>query len=1238
MNFLSHILRYLNPIRQLSSSLRFIAPLLTVLGLATSCTDDIPSDRIDVDEDFSGITLMIPDALAAAEYGATRSDEFVNTRAYDKSRETNFNTLYIVAIEETNEGEMLHTYFKTQYDSYDASTGYRLYKIALNPGKYKFYVVANLNRYLFTDDGLDTTFPSQGTSERNIRNLIINFVPQTPLEPGFLPMACLHENIKVDSPDESAKVGNPDNLIDIQKGNPKKIYADLEYLCSKVRYTILFDRSKSSFGANDIIDVQIDGSSLAPFATNLRHRTPLDPTMQLNDVLNVNDDISAMADAYPSYFILDNTGNLASWNIPLARHIYGTNFDFYEDVSSDSEITRALDQIYQNPWSASKGSWTGETFLNKRAWQGIAYFPENFVSDEKDRSTLLTKLALPYRFNGEEGAESPRQILLDFDNQNSQYGLKRAKSYDVYVVIKNPDPADMVVKVVINDWTLQQLTYQLHGPYELIVDKTYVESLSMIQDAYIWFKSDIPPEEIGFSSPWVSINNNVDDESSRRPIFVGEVVKNSDGSYLTNEEGYHQLRVGFNLEVPYRILHSLGSYGEGKEYDKSDISFFHIIAGNLQKRIDILNLDLDPYLEVTPQTIIVDTRELYTSGYDNFSYPISFETNVDITDGVTLQILDPSTLLSTGLGDGDFKVSKPSFVSGSASPYNVSVKEGTLNLNIRNIITGNPFWNKNNDYTLTFILTVPADINGGDPIVIEKTVTIKVRPFSGTYVIHFRDNTKHWHDTHIYVYQDLTLPSDLTSKEPGTDGYDPDELHPYAGKIVGFIEDNPSSGKQWNAAVQYVFSNNCSFRGWKGYGGPDINNPWEESSWTHTPPTEDGSTYGFVMFGQPNGNFWNYSYAYNITYGIAENQDRKKRYNYEVNFNGDHQNSLDHWGCRRCQLMAPDYNDGNDDHFYTGISMEKEEDGWWKYTLTGVAQPGRTMIIFANHHAPWEKSEGDYTAEDNRWPGDYESGLPLFDFEDNEGWFLFDGNTTNSDQKFTDDKPSNIIPLSFNGTYSNNLTLEILLPSGITVNSIEIGHQYKYTGDEFGYYDESKFDNQYYSDQKYNNGITYSDGKATFTFSNPNAIGFDNIVAKVNFSNGSDKTYYLSPKNFIKSGNGYITAKPLYTEFNSQIELFVKWNDHVTKDYKPGNNGSSYVMVDYGGNSNERVSYSPTENEYGNYKYVTFSTQTPTSNKDQLIFRLPADNNYSKNLKVEDLTKYYIPRHGYYLINVHKLP
>lgn len=1325
MSFFSNINKLFMP-KTVLRSLKLFAVLGAMCTLF-ACTDDLHLNNGVIEgEDFTGITLYIPDVEAAAEYGATRGDGNGKTRAYDTSKESNFNTLYIVAIEEKEGSEVLHTFYKSQYDRIDGD--YKVYSIGLSPGDYKFYVVANLNRYLFTSSGADSTFPTEATSEEKIRSLILNFSSDIPLEPGFLPMACLHENIQVGntSTNTKEKVESVNSTIEITENNSKRIYADLNYLCAKVRYTILFDRSKApEFGSSDIIDMHRDVSTLAtPYATNLRHRTPINPDVKLEDRIEVSDSQentgspeaiagdSQTSMQNSSYFINDINNKEASWPIPLARYNYDVKindsndpFNFYDETQSDENIKAALDGLV--PWTT--GTWTAGEYLNKRAWQGITYLPENLITEKDSQSELFTILGFPYSFNSRPSDE-PKNMVLDWEHEdngnNHEYGIKRAKSYDVIALIKTPDPADMVVKVMVEDWTLQQLAYDLHGPYELIVENSIVPLVSMEEEATFWFRSDIDPMDIELVSPQVSVSQHVG--TDMQPLFVGGVMKDSKGDYILNENGDYMFHVALNTEIPYTIIDGLNRNGilytykdENNEettvkYVKEDISFFHIKAGSLLKRIEIKELNLDPYLKVTPQTIIIDTRERYTSGEDDPFFDILFETNVNPGhDGVSLTMTDVKAL-SGGIEDALFLTNPKNYRSLGNNTFDLTDQSGDFILNCFNIITGNEFWNKNSEFELKFTLTVQRE-GDTDPLIVEKTVVIKVRPFSGNFTIHFRDNTKPWMEPHIYIFQDLTLPNDMEVQNENGDWVP----YEYAGKIVGFVEDNPSSGWQWNAAVQYVFSNNLSFRGWYGnhrakkktdgtyesepgneYGGPQINDPWEKATWTDTyqdmSSSTLNSTMGFVMFGEVDNSqsyegrqrsLWNYKYSYTNVDKIPPelNQDKWQRYNFNVNFNSDHETSWDLWGCGSCQGLSPYYNK-NGERFYTGISMEREDDGWWKYTLTGVAQPGRTVIIFANWHEPWMEIQRDYRAEDYRWPGDYEAGIPLFDFEDNDGWFLFDGNTTNADQKFTDERPiTKELPHVFSSAHSQ-LKIEIVNPSNANIEKIEIGHKKKYLGQDNEPYNWSSYDGVV---TDWNNKIISHNYNPDYTIQNPQLIdengkkylsinlpaaayGYENLIVRIYTTSSNYKEYTLLPCFFEKSGTGYKSAQPLYLEFTEDIRLFVKWNDIVKLKadwggdyayYQPPTNGSDYLSLYWGGNTGSPLKTVKFEKEYGNYKYKIFNLSEAgnagVNAKDKVSLRLCTDDkgngNYYKILKVEDLPQYYNPEYKYYQINWHML-
>ncbi len=79
--------------------------------------------------------------------------------------------------------------------------------------------------------------------------------------------------------------------------------------------------------------------------------------------------------------------------------------------------------------------------------------------------------------------------------------------------------------------------------------------------------------------------------------------------------------------------------------------------------------------------------------------------------------------------------------------------------------------------------------------------------------------------------------------------------------------------------------------------------------------------------------------------------------------------------------------------------MTKEERGWWKFTLTGIATPGKALIMFNDTHTEFKDANGNAT---KRYPGNAEVGIPLFDYPSREGWFDY----ANGKTQFSSEDPN----------------------------------------------------------------------------------------------------------------------------------------------------------------------------------------------------------------------------------------
>lgn len=253
-----------------------------------------------------------------------------------------------------------------------------------------------------------------------------------------------------------------------------------------------------------------------------------------------------------------------------------------------------------------------------------------------------------------------------------------------------------------------------------------------------------------------------------------------------------------------------------------------------------------------------------------------------------------------------------------------SAATGTNQLKFEGL-NGGDFWKTEHTLTLTYTAT-----NGTNTETRE--VKIHIVPNIMDYVIHFRPGTD-WNSPHIYVYQCLQLPGDLAQN---------------ASKPVGYKYGDGEN--DYYAALEYSFTGKISFKGWNGYGGVPENDPISISRKT---PEK-----GFLRpdrdweWNPDEGNFINHYYS---------DMDFCEEYRKTVN-------------CSNCR--------NNYNKRWPGIEMTYEYEGWWKFTLTGIATPGKALIMFADTHA----------GSTRRYPGNAEVGIPLFDYPSREGWFDFANN------------------------------------------------------------------------------------------------------------------------------------------------------------------------------------------------------------------------------------------------------
>lgn len=171
-------------------------------------------------------------------------------------------------------------------------------------------------------------------------------------------------------------------------------------------------------------------------------------------------------------------------------------------------------------------------------------------------------------------------------------------------------------------------------------------------------------------------------------------------------------------------------------------------------------------------------------------------------------------------------------------------------------------------------------------------------------------------------------------------------------------------GSYFENALLYSFTGKRTFKGWNTQGG-EVANPILSGS-------DNGGTY----------NGLNYEF-------IPENAGQQVYYTH-IDYCPDFREGSE---CSSCQTLV--------NVKWPGVRMKKAEavghPGWFYFDLPLLAQPGKALIMFANGH-------GGDTRTDYRYPAHMVPGVPLYNFADKEGWFLYDVDKGDANE-FVDDKP-----------------------------------------------------------------------------------------------------------------------------------------------------------------------------------------------------------------------------------------
>ena len=269
---------------------------------------------------------------------------------------------------------------------------------------------------------------------------------------------------------------------------------------------------------------------------------------------------------------------------------------------------------------------------------------------------------------------------------------------------------------------------------------------------------------------------------------------------------------------------------------------------------------------------------------------------------------------------------------------------------------------------------------------------VRIIPNAQTYRLHFRPVDDSWTNPHIYVYEPLYAPDGTEVLITGGRGLI------YNGQKKDFWGtpnadvNNPKNDLLGENALQYSFTGKRTFLGWQGEGGT----------------IETPKTYYY------NGNehYWDGDYYFSLKYLQFDNWNNgngaQSAYNWDIDYVAQEFRNE----CSECNMSAPkghnnvDTENPSDGYNYKwpGVAMKEdpENPGWFYFDLPALAKPGKALIMFAEgHDGPKGTVE---ECKPKRYPAHMVPGVPLYDYADKDGWFLYDY-LKGDDNGFVDDKP-----------------------------------------------------------------------------------------------------------------------------------------------------------------------------------------------------------------------------------------
>ena len=524
--------------KRLADILLIVAALL----LLAACTDD--ADVYNTSAPSEGnLCVYIPVSRGADDALGSLSQTVPTYNA--TIDECKINDLHLYAFPVDGNGTFLSQELPSPEASNMLKENIASYQLKIKPGKYRVYVVANMNDVL---DGKTIT------TEDELKGIVLTYVP------GSMPGMPVATNIPMiyEPATKNADGTATDDTITIKTTDKTAttVVANLRFTCVKVCLNLVYDPTAADVDAalktNGLIINDVKAERLSPSTKLLWDGKFSNPSVSSEYAKGIE---SKLYDAVAS------TGN-------------GSYYTSWTENPANAKVNNE-DIITVEGKGVAKPSDSKQKWLFRATY----YLPERYVAKASQQSSL--------KIDGKIGSNIDNSYNINLGHRQDETStteiptFPRSTYYEIVGRLKSLGNIDLDCVVGVKPWEMETIDADFTHT-TLWVSKTSAEVKSL-QDDYIDYRTNADPASLKFEC-----------ESKVNKTTLGdlEIIK------VENDPAKKRLKFSIN---PNLSVADFGTKTEG--YAKVSIK-----VNNLKKYLNV-HYNVTPYFKVDPVDIVIQYAE-----------------------------------------------------------------------------------------------------------------------------------------------------------------------------------------------------------------------------------------------------------------------------------------------------------------------------------------------------------------------------------------------------------------------------------------------------------------------------------------------------------------------------------------------------------------------------------------------------------------------------------------------------